>query len=277
LSENDYFYFEKGAKSNKLLLKHLYIMSKVSKFTILFLFVFYHVSTVGYSQTQDDSSKVFRNTVRMNLTNPMFFGEKNLVLGYERVISDNKSFSVNVGVFSLPVFRSIRTDSILLNDGSKDRGFSVAGDYRFYLKKENKFSAPRGVYLGPYYSYSYFQRANTWSLNTFDFFGNLETKIVLHANLIGAQMGYQFVIRDRFTVDMILLGPGFWFYTVKTELSTDLSEADEEMLFEKINEILTEKFPGNDFLLKPGAKITSDAVTTSSLGLRYVISVGFRF
>ncbi len=35
-------------------------------------------------------------------------------------------------------------------------GYKVGGEYRFYLKKENKFLAPRGVYLGPYVSYLFF-------------------------------------------------------------------------------------------------------------------------
>ena len=252
-------------------------MKKLSIIVLLMLLAASIGSFSALGQSREDSSKVFKNTIRLNITNPMIFGERNVLLGYERVVGEHQSFSVNTGLFSLPRFTSFNADSIALLDGSESFGYSLAADYRFYLKKENKFNAPRGIYIGPYYAYNYFERKNSWTLNTSDFEGGIDTRLRLNAHLIGGELGYQFVIRERFSIDLILFGPGVWFYKVKTNLSTDLSEEDEAMLIEKLNEILAEKLPGNEILIKPGENISKKSVTTSSLGLRYVINIGFRF
>ena len=59
------------------------------------------------SGQKKDSVKVYKNlknTVRINLTNPLIFGEKFNVLGYERVINDYQTASIGMGRFSFPKF-----------------------------------------------------------------------------------------------------------------------------------------------------------------------------
>jgi len=230
-----------------------------------------------HSQESADSSRVLKNTIRVNITNPMLFGDKYRVVGYERVINEHQSFSVNICQFSLPKFKSFNSDSIVLNEGYDDKGFAIATDYRFYLKKENKYVAPRGVYIGPYYSFNTLKRRNTWALNTSDFLGEVYTDLRLNTNLVGFQLGYQFIIKERIAIDLIMFGPGIWFYSVKTSLSTNLSEEDEKMLFEKINSALAEKLPGSDILIEPGENLFRESFTSASVGFRYVINIGFRF
>jgi len=246
------------------------------QFAILFLAVFIGLNPL-IGQVKKDTIRSFKNTVRVNLTNPMLFGGRFNVLGYERVIKKNQSFSVNIGRFSLPKFIKVNTDSLTLHSGYKDKGFTISTDYRFYLKNENKYGAPRGVYLGPYYSYNYFERENTWSINTVNMYGELKTNLRLNANLVGAQLGYQFVIKNRVTFDMILCGPGIWFYSVRTTINTTLDPGDEVLIFEKINEILAEKLPGRDIFIQPGEKFRSGSFSTSSAGFRYMFQIGFRF
>lgn len=206
----------------------------------------------------------------------MLFGEKYNVIGYERVFKNNQSISFSAGRFSLPRF-AINTDSLSLKRDYTEKGYTFVADYRFYLKNENKYSAPRGVYLGPYYSFNYLQRINSWSLNTADMTGNLETNLRLNANLVGAQMGYQFVIKNRLSIDLIFFGPGVWFYSVKTKINTPLTAEDEAMVFEKLNELLAAKFPGHEITINPGEKQRSGSFRTSSAGFRYLIHLGFRF
>jgi len=244
--------------------------------TLLFLTVSLVINPLS-GQEKTDSLKYLKNTIRFNLTNPMLFGEKYTVIGYERVVSKHQTFSVNIGRFSLPKWKNFNTDSLAIKDGYSDKGFTVATDYRFYLKKENKYDAPHGLYIGPYYSYNMLDRTNTWNLNTPDFQGALETNIRLNANLIGAQLGYQFIIKNRIAIDMILFGPGTWFYSLKSTTSTSLSEEDEALLFEKINGFLKENLPGSDILLEPGQMNKSGTYHTSSGGMRYMIQIGFRF
>lgn len=252
-------------------------MKKMLKSFNLFLCIICLGQVTVSGQVKSDSSRVLKNTIRINITNPMLFGDKYNVIGYERVFKNNQSISLGAGRFSFPKIVNINTDSLSVNENSTEKGFTVVTEYRFYLKKENKYSAPRGVYLGPYYSFNYFERNNSWDMNTVGMTGELQTKIKLNANLVGAQMGYQFVIKNRLSIDLVFMGPGVWFYSVKTKIGSTLSPEDQALVFDKINEFLTSKLPGNDITISPGETQKGGSYRTKSAGFRYVIHLGFRF
>lgn len=242
---------------------------------------------IAPAAAQQDNSVVVNdtlrwpNTVRFNLTNPILFGEKSIIFGYERVLSNKKSLSVNVGRAYYPKIVNISYNSdslgIDLSDKTKDLGINLSVDYRIYLAKENKYPAPRGIYFGPYYSFNYFSRTNTWSLNTDSFQGDLETNLAFNINTIGFQVGYQFVFWDRISLDMILLGPGYGFYNFKAGINTTLDPEDESKLFEIINDYLTEKFPGYSWVADTKEFKTNGSFKTTNLGFRYIIMAGYRF
>jgi hypothetical protein len=225
---------------------------------------------------QKDSLKDFKNTILINITNPLLFGEKYNVIGYERVITDYQTVSGSIGRFAFPKFWSV-SDSIGIENDYKDHGFHIAFDYRFYLKSENKFSAPRGIYLGPYYAFNYLTREITWNLNISDYTGEVKSSSDLIVNLIGVQLGYQFVFWNRLSVDIILAGPGLWIFNLKTDFNTDLLPEDETMLLEELNEMLKEKFPGSDFVIEGGGFEAERVTQTAAMGFRYMVTVGFRF
>jgi hypothetical protein len=222
--------------------------------------------------------KILKNTVRVNLTNPMIFGDQCLIFGYERTIGNHQSFSINVGRFSLPKLLSFNTDSIQdLQKSISNKGFSFSGDYRFYLPKLNKFNSPRGLYIGPYFSYNYYNRVYELSANTASFAGQMNLDFEFRAMVLGFQLGYQFVFWNRVTLDMILFGPGVAAYKVKTNLSTSLDPDQESELFQKINDMLQEKIPGYDLVIDSGEYTKTGSVKTTSLGYRYVVMLGVRF
>jgi hypothetical protein len=64
----------------------------------------------------------------------------------ERVVKKHQTFTVNIGLASFPSMNIITSDSLKANGDSKNKGYNFSVDYRFYLSKENKYSAPRGVY-----------------------------------------------------------------------------------------------------------------------------------
>jgi hypothetical protein len=225
--------------------------------------------------------KVFKNTVRYNLTNTLMFGIKTVIVGYERTLGDHQSISINVGQLTLPEFNIIKfnvADTII--QSSKDvnqKGYHASVDYRFYLKHENKNKAPRGVYLAPYYSYNYFERTKTWTLNSTLFQGDVSTKFSLTMHTVGGELGYQFVLWKRLAIDCILLGPGVTSYSVKAKLSTSLDPDDEALLFKKINDALADKIPGYSVVIDDVEFEKSGSVSTTSIGFRYMIQLGFRF
>ena len=207
----------------------------------------------------------------------MIFGDKFNVIGYERVVKENQTFSVGVGRFAFPKFSLLNTDSLKMNKDYKDKGLNLSFDYRFYLFKLNKFNAPRGIYIGPFYSYNYFQRTNTWQLNTINFAGDATTKLEMNMHSIGFQLGYQFVFWNRVSLDLILVGPSMWFFNLKANVTTTLSPEDESLLFEQINDALNEKFPGSDLVIDGGSFKKTGSFRTNTFGYRYMFNIGFRF
>lgn len=242
--------------------------------SILFILL---LSSVSDSLAQKDST--LKNTVRFNVTNPLIFGSSSLIFGYERMVREHQSFSINIGSASYPALVYDHSDTVLIlhRTAYKDQGFHVSGDYRFYLKEENKYPSPRGLYMGPYYSYNYFKRTNNWTINSNDFSGDLQSDLILNVHTIGVQLGYQFVFWNRLSVDLLMLGPGIGIYTLKADLNTNLSEEDQQLFFDALNDYLSEKIPGYDRVIDAGDFKNTGSVRTADLGFRYMVMVGFRF
>ncbi len=224
------------------------------------------------------TTKDFKNTIHFNITNPIIFGGKSFIFGYERVINKHQTFSVNFGTVGFPSLGLINSDSFKVKTIRNDKGYNLSVDYRFYLAKENKYPAPHGVYIGPYYSYNYFDKKHVWAINSSSGFkGDVETDLSLKIHTIGAELGYQFILWKRITLDMVLIGPGISSYNLKASLGSNLSVADREKLFEKLNAALADKFPGYNVIINDGDFQKKGTAKTTSIGFRYMIQVGFRF
>ena len=247
---------------------------------LAFVINFFLVST--YSNAQEDTLKVkeFKNTVRVNITNPLLFGGKAILVGYERVIGNYQTITVDVGQLTLPKLLpgTINlTDSVKLNNSSTEKGYHIDFEYRFYLPHENKYLAPRGIYLAPYVSYNYFNRKNSWVLDTQAFDGEVTTDLTLKMATIGGELGYQFILWKRVALDLVLIGPGLTNYKITAELNTSLSADDEALLFQKIDEVLSSKIPGYSLVIDDAKFKKTGTVNTTTAGFRYMIHLGFRF
>lgn len=249
-------------------------------FSIFILFHFFMFNPAVFSQDKmqeiPKEKKALKNTVWINIFNPII-DSKYIVLGYERVLKNNQTFTVNLGRFSLPKFNLVDLDNLGMTKEYKDKGVNFSADYRFYLGKLNKHQAPRGVYLAPYYGFNHFSRENKWILNTDSFDGEVITDLTLNIHTIGGQFGYQFVFWRRLAVDLVLFGPGVGFYGFKANLDTTLEPDDESLFFQKLNEALADKFPGYDLVIESGEFEKKGSAKTTTLGFRYMIHIGFRF
>ena len=250
---------------------------------IQFLTAFVMICLLAYSpnadcQVQDSLKKEKKNSVKINLTNPMIFGNNNYILGYERTFGKHQSALLLVGTFMLGRLFSINTDSVKnLKKDITNRGISLSGDYRFYLAKENKYNSPHGLYIGPYFALNSYNRKFALEANTADFTGNFNLDFKFRVSTVGFQLGYQFIFWDRVSLDMVLFGPGASFYKLKANIDTSLDPDSESELFMKLNEALAEKIPGYSLVIEPGEFEKSGSVNTTSMGYRYIVMVGFRF
>jgi hypothetical protein len=230
----------------------------------------------AYCQDSIPVKKDRKNTIMINLTSPMIFGDNNYVLGYERTIGKHQSFSVHAGTFSLGKIINLDTDSIEdISTENSGRGISMSGDYRFYLAKENKYNSPHGVYIGPYFAFNNFNR--TYETKVINSTGQMNAEFNFRVTTLGFQLGYQFIFWDRVSLDLILFGPGVSTYSAKVSLDTTLDPDQEAEFFKKLNEKLQEKIPGYSLVVKPGSFETSGSVNTTGMGYRYIVMVGFRF
>lgn len=253
---------------------------KINSILCLVLFSLLLGSTAVTAQEKIKEEKTYKNIVRLNLTNPLLFGERSLVLGYERMMGPHQSFSINAGLAQLPSFNLLNISddsSFQINKATKDKGYTITGDYRFYLAKENKFNAPHGLYIGPYVTHVFMGRENTWTLDTDSFHGDVKTDFKFNMTSIGAELGYQFILWKRVALDFILIGPSIARYNIEAKLDTTLDPDDESALYEKINELLTERFPGYSFVVDDVDFKKSGKANTTSFGYRYVIHLGFLF
>jgi hypothetical protein len=216
-----------------------------------------------------------KNSISLNITNPLLLSIQFQTIAYERILNNNQSFTVAFGKFSLPKFGEDLADSLGMNTDFKDKGLHLGIDYRFYLKKENKYAAPRGVYIGPFYTYNYLNRENSWYPEGFN--EEVTTNLKFNIHTVGIQLGYQFVFWDRMAVDMILMGPGVGFYSINADVGSNMDPAEEAEFFQKLNDLLADKIPGYDKVIEPGEFGINGTYNTVDVGFRYVVRIGYRF
>lgn len=222
--------------------------------------------------------KPYKNVIRYNLSGALLFGiDKYIVFGYERVIAPHQSISINFGHAVLPKLVSIITDSFSLNRDQKRTGYNISVDYRFYLAKENKHVPPHGVYIGPYYSYSHFERTNTWEHKSNNANSNITTDSKFNIHTIGFEVGYQFILWKRLALDFIMAGPGFGFYSYKATFDGSIDAATQDQLLDGLKQLLTQKFPGMNFVFSDKEFNANGVLNTNTIGYRYIIHIGFNF
>ncbi len=256
-----------------------YKMNDMKKNHLLLLFVFMAV-IVSRSFAQD--STLFhqpdykRNIVKWNMTPFLLWGKTNINLGFERMLSPYRSFSVNAGYFTLPSTGIY--DSLSIENTSHKSGFTLSGDYRFYFKNRNKQVAPDGLYWGPFMSFHHYQFQNDVTvINSPSVQGNLLLDAGLKIGTFGVELGYQLAIKKRLTVDFIFLAPAVSVYNFNAKLKGDLTVDENDEYLQAIYDILVAKVPGLDKLIDEGFLNEKGVHTSFGLGLRYLIQIGYRF
>ncbi len=245
---------------------------------ICFVFLIATVSASSLSaQTKDSTSveKEFKNTIKFNISSPLIFGGRYLVFSYERMVGRNQSFSVDVGTFGLPEFLS--GDSVQASKSTNISSFHFGVDYRFYLSGENRFPAPHGLYVGPYYSFNYLSRQNTWEFENDQVNGPVNVSLNAHINTIGVEMGYQFVFWKRFDVDIIAIGPGIAHYSFNTSIGGDLTAQQKNQLLTAVVNRLSQVIPGSSNFLNEPHYLERSGTATWAIGYRYIVQIGYRF
>jgi hypothetical protein len=252
---------------------------KLLKYSGVFVLLMITTSICIQSMAQvADSAKLkfekdYKNSIKINLTSFILYSS-GVQLNYERLLSSKRSITIFGGYIQFPMPSVIANSPLNFDKNRTKGGYSIGSEYRFYLAKENKYAAPHGVYLAPFVSYYHFNNTRTGRDTT-----NPQNQLTLNTTLgflnFGGELGYQFVIKNRFVIDCVLVGPalsGYYFSLKMSGSSGDYNEHVQEVL-----DALKEKYP----LLKDlsnGVKVSSSGVSNFwSLGFRYAIHIGYRF
>lgn len=225
-----------------------------------------------------DSVDYKKNVIRWNITPFLIWSKKNINIGYEHVTKPYRSFSINIGYFELPQFTKKLFDSLQIQNTTKRGGFTVSGDYRFYFKNRNKRMAPDGLYWGVYGSYHYTQfEADIVLFKANSLQGDLLFGAQLSMLSGGVEIGYQFIIKERLSIDLVFMGPSLTMYTTNLTLGGNIEADKEDEYLQAIYDVLKNTIPGFDQLIQDGKVTSSGANFSMGFGLRYLIQIGYRF
>ena len=218
-----------------------------------------------------------RNTIKWNMTPFLLWSKKNINLSYERVLTPKRSYSVNAGYFELPSTGIY--DSLNIKSANKKFGYTVSGDYRFYMKNENMNPAPDGIYWGLFSSFHHYTFTNKIEVvNSPTIKGDLILDGTMNIFSVGAELGYQFVIKEKFSIDLIFMGPSISMYNYQLALQGDGFEIDEsDEYIQGIQDVLYGLFPGLENLVDKKLIDESGVSTSFGAGFRYMIQLGYRF
>ena len=249
-------------------------------FCVLAVTMFASQSSIAQMTPNDSTVRQYKNVIRYNLSGAVLFGfDKYIVLGYERILSPKRSFSINAGKAALPKLLLVETDSFQTRKEGERKGVNMSADFRFYLTKENKFNAPHGLYIGPYYSYSRFENEREWERTKGGNATGIKTNSEFSVNTIGFELGYQLLLWKHIAVDMVMVGPGLGFYKYQATFSgnTNLTPAEKEQVVEGLKQLLVQKVPGLNYVFSD-KKVEADGVLkTNTIGYRYLLHIGYAF
>ncbi len=243
----------------------------IMKSTLLVIFL--GLTQVSLGQ-KNDSLPARRNTIKFHLVTSMLYAKSGAV-SFERVVKSNQTFSIMAGYVQFPLLGSLGDSISSSSTNRKNTGFVVGGEYRYYMKKENKFAAPHGVYWGPFVNYFFFH--NQQELTYTPSSGIVNTaglKTDINVLNIGVQLGYQFLLNDRWTIDMVVFGPSLSYYSLDTEVSGTI---DESILSSKLAQALADRFPLVKDLMEDQKANVHGHTGTWNKGFRYQLNVGYHF
>lgn len=251
---------------------------RIAPFLLSALF-FIACTLSAVAQKLTPQPEAYKNTVRINVTPILVTGSVNsFTLGYERVLKPHLSISANIGHLQLPRIINTKTNAPIQFTKSKENtGFLASADLRFYFKR-NRYTAPDGLYWGPYFTYYKFLNESNLNLkenNSVKGTGVLSTDLGIA--MAGVQLGYQFVLGKHWTIDFIFMGPGVGFYDASLRLETDVQIDENAEYVQGAYDALVAIFPGAATLLQDREIAKKGSTSFTSAGFRYVLQVGFRF
>lgn len=213
------------------------------------------------------------NILKTGISNALF-GDFNL--SYERMVNEKSAVQFKIGYFN-PMVSFTLSEKVITPEGyvfMEDKGgFHTSFEYRFYLQEGKTM---QGFYLAPFVRH-FNQRVKYTDMIDGDKF-NVDVKALNFG--IGAQLGYQIIIHEAFTLDFYFLGLSLDHYS--GTLNYTLSQPRSGFNYASITDNIDDTFEDYGFLsknLKHNVQTDRDNVKVPFFfpGIRIGISAGIAF
>ncbi len=224
------------------------------------------------AKAQDTIVPEYKNSVKVNTAALLFSNVSTL---YERKLNQHWTVLAGAGYRwggNAPKALGLG-EAIITTESSGITGFSLTPEVRYYFNFCECGGSPSGFYAGLYGRYTKY-----FGSLSFNFWNGSEYKQALVASNLrelgaGLQLGYQFVFKQRWTVDIMFAGPRLSTY----KLSADLDSEDLEALISTIEEEINKKL---DWLGMDPISIDPSTELEVNFGFknfRYAIGFGILF
>ena len=74
-----------------------------------------------------------------------------------------------------------------------------------------------------------------------------------------------------------MVGPGIGSYDLRTKIDGNINANEKEQLVDALQQLITQKFPGMNFVFSDHELDSDGVMDTWTIGYRFIIHVGFRF
>ena len=227
--------------------------------------------TAGAAYSQDQADSTYKNALKVNIAAAAL---KKVTLNYQRQINSRWSAQLSAGYKlggGIPKFIGLG-DFVISSETRGIRGFSVSPEVRFHFKNCD-CGDWTGLYAGAYMNATKLYGEVEFNYWTGTEYVDLGAAGSLQEYGIGLELGYQFVFKDRFVVDLLFMGPRTSFQRLKVGFDSNFAEEIIPKLEEEINERL-EWWGMDPITIEPDANAVVDFNFNN---FRYAISFGFLF
>jgi hypothetical protein len=236
------------------------------------------VSTAGKKDTlRSVPDPIHKNVIKFNPTPMMLWSKKNLTFSYERILNKKQSVTFSLGYLEFGQLVGDTIARIVTITDRQKQGINAAVEYRFYLMKRNANPIPDGIYIAPYFSFYGYSFSN--GLNVV---GSEEPAFArmtgnFYSFNLGGELGYQFVLWKRLTLDLVLVGPSTSYYGGQLNIKGELNGQNIKNIDEDLYNKIKAKYPMIDEVLINKSFKKDGTLDLFSVGYRYFFQIGFHF
>jgi len=256
-----------------------HIIKKMKALKKPFILLIISILIIEPSFSQVSKSKVdeikYPNIIKIN---SLALAYSNASIIYERGIMPRLSAGIGFGYKYKGIAPKMFSvdNSTIQADIDAIKGYSITPEVRYYIKTCDP-SILEGFYGGLYLRYTHYSSAVD-----FAYFPanktpqNYQSDLFLNEYGVGIQLGYQLMVKERFSIDFLFFGPRFSSYHLGYEFNQTPSQEFLDDLSGRLNEVI-DRF-GLDYDVNIKKQGSSKANTSFSFAnMRFGLSLGYAF